>query len=430
MPALSLSVIIPNYNHAGYIGECLDALLQQSQLPLEVLVVDDGSTDNSVAVIEAYGRQNKTIRLLMHEKNRGFFHAVESGLAQALGEYVYVHSADDRVLPGFLEQSLKLLAEYPRAGLCCSDPASFADAQSPLRVAPLGWSDAPCYLPPDQLAETIRGQAVAGHTSIVRLSALRDAGGYRCELKWHSDWFAMLVVAFRHGICYVPEALAAIRVRSDSYSAAGRRNWVQQREVLCRLLHLISTPEYRDVAPYFARGSVFSHFQDEIVRAALTDPSLWKPETLIMIQEPLQSWCRDLRRHIDSNQQSIRRPTAADPIELDRVQKVVVFGAGKYGRRALELAARCGWEVLHFVDNDRALWNTRFENHRVLSVEALRQSDADLIIVGSIAHKPQIFDQLNAMGFHYRKDFIHFLDPVSIGSIDIQLSLSETDGGS
>ncbi|HZV78570.1 MAG TPA: glycosyltransferase family A protein, partial [Candidatus Binatus sp.] len=75
-PRARLSVILPNYNHGALLPRSLGALIQQSLPPHEILVIDDGSTDNSVAVIEAYGRRSDRIRLIRHMANRGAFAAV------------------------------------------------------------------------------------------------------------------------------------------------------------------------------------------------------------------------------------------------------------------------------------------------------------------------------------------------------------------
>src|SRR5262249_17297263 len=74
-----VSVILPNYNHGSLLPRSLGALAQQSVAPQEILVVDDGSTDNSVAVIEAYRRRCDRIRLIRHATNQGAFAAVRTG---------------------------------------------------------------------------------------------------------------------------------------------------------------------------------------------------------------------------------------------------------------------------------------------------------------------------------------------------------------
>src|SRR5262245_27676203 len=68
-PTADLSVVIPNYNHAPYLPRCLGALLSQSVLPREIIVLDDASTDNSVAVVKCLAGRSPLIRLVRNEQN-------------------------------------------------------------------------------------------------------------------------------------------------------------------------------------------------------------------------------------------------------------------------------------------------------------------------------------------------------------------------
>ena len=104
----ALSVAIPNYNHAQYLPRCLDSILSQSVQPFEILVLDDASTDNSVAIIQRYASQHPHVRLHRNEHNLGAVANINQAFELSQGDYVFVPSADDEVVPGFFEKSLKL----------------------------------------------------------------------------------------------------------------------------------------------------------------------------------------------------------------------------------------------------------------------------------------------------------------------------------
>lgn len=95
-----LSIIIPLYNCAPYIGTCLDSILQQGlgEDEYEVVVIDDGSTDNGAEVVNAYSAQHSNIRLVQQEKG-GVSAARNRGIDEAHGEYIEFIDADDRLLP-------------------------------------------------------------------------------------------------------------------------------------------------------------------------------------------------------------------------------------------------------------------------------------------------------------------------------------------
>src|SRR6266478_5268167 len=149
----TLSVVVPNYNHARYLPVCLSNILKQSVQPLEIIVLDDASTDNSVEVIRGFAAQNPLIRLVQNEKNLGVMPNLNKGVELSRGEYVYIASADDEVVPGLFEKSLRLLAQHPQAAYCCA-MAEWRETFSGLvwHMA-AGMADQPCFLSPDEMVQ-------------------------------------------------------------------------------------------------------------------------------------------------------------------------------------------------------------------------------------------------------------------------------------
>ena len=130
----TLSVILPNYNHAQYVESALQALVDQSTPALEVIVIDDGSTDASVEVVENFSKRYPYVRVLRNDRNQGVVASMNRGIQAAKGEFLFFASADDLVLPGFFEHSLLLLARHPNARLsltdqCCSSRGRSKEAK-------------------------------------------------------------------------------------------------------------------------------------------------------------------------------------------------------------------------------------------------------------------------------------------------------------
>jgi len=107
MPEPLVSVLVPVLDLAGLLPRCLDSLLAQTHRPLEIIVVDDGSTDDSADVIERYAAHHPEVRPV-HQAHRGLGPARNAALAQALGEYVAMVDADDWVEPGFLADTVRI----------------------------------------------------------------------------------------------------------------------------------------------------------------------------------------------------------------------------------------------------------------------------------------------------------------------------------
>lgn len=275
----SLSIILPNYNHAHYIGQALEAILSQSVRPLEVIVVDDASTDNSASVVEEFARRDPLVRLIRNATNIGPHPAINRGLIVASGDYVYETSSDDWMLPGFIEKSLTALAQHPDAGLVWSDNMTLDVETGLFNPNRLRLSDRPCYFPPATIAEGLRRGYIPGllsaHSSVMKRSALVEVGGLVPELKWHADGFVMLVIALRYGACYVPEALTCARIVSDSYMLSGTRHTRERRCVLERMLQLHKLPEYRDVLVGVQRSGAYGFYHMPMLAVILSHPEHW-----------------------------------------------------------------------------------------------------------------------------------------------------------
>jgi glycosyltransferase involved in cell wall biosynthesis len=108
----TFSIVITTYNRARIVCRCIDACLAQSTEDFEIVVVDDGSSDDTVAVLgERY--DDPRLRLVRHEANRGINPSRHSGVANARGEWVVVVDSDDELLPVALERLRELIEGLP-----------------------------------------------------------------------------------------------------------------------------------------------------------------------------------------------------------------------------------------------------------------------------------------------------------------------------
>jgi glycosyltransferase involved in cell wall biosynthesis len=267
MAGKSLSVIMPNYNHARFISMALTAILEQSRRPLEVIVIDDGSSDNSLEVIDSFVRRDPIVRLIRHERNQGLMAAVASGVQAARGDYLFIPSADDFILPGFFEKSLRLLEAHPEAGLSFAFGSQFDGATGRVEPCPSDLSSEPCYLAPRQLAQSLRG-CIPGHAVIIKRAAFLDAGGYRAELRGACDLFVNHVVGYRCGACYVPECLSLWRNTPASFSVQAHNDRNKRLETLGNFLKLVISAPYRDVLPLFQQSRLMQALGPDVAHAA------------------------------------------------------------------------------------------------------------------------------------------------------------------
>ena len=111
-----VSVVMPVYNGQRYLAEAIESILTQSCADFELIIVDDGSGDNSAAIIRAYAERDERIRFFQHERNRGRADAMNTGIAAAESQYITRMDCDDVSLPERLEKQVAFLESNPGIG--------------------------------------------------------------------------------------------------------------------------------------------------------------------------------------------------------------------------------------------------------------------------------------------------------------------------
>jgi glycosyltransferase involved in cell wall biosynthesis len=281
----ALSVLMTNYNYGKYLAEALEGVLNQSFVPLEVIVVDDASADDSVKIIREFMRSYPNLKLLQNEKNMGTLYSINLALENASGEYVYSAASDDKVLPEFFVKSMDLLCKYPQAGLSCSDILILQDNKYIENKYYL--SNSPAYFSPDEVVHLMVREPISiitPHGVIIKRSLLLKAGGYQEVLKWTCDSFAHHVIAFRYGICYIPEALVMTRKHGLQYGGYMTKSSLSEREVISNSINMVRKPEYKDVLPMFQKTAPFSLYPWEVLSVVMRNRSNWNFLSLKLIR--------------------------------------------------------------------------------------------------------------------------------------------------
>ena len=98
-----VSVIVPVYNVQDYLRECLDSIVNQTLKDIEIICVNDGSTDKSLSILEEYAKGDNRF-IILSKSNSGYGHTINTGMSKAKGEYVIIVESDDIAFPDMLEK--------------------------------------------------------------------------------------------------------------------------------------------------------------------------------------------------------------------------------------------------------------------------------------------------------------------------------------
>lgn len=211
-PTAPVTVVVPAYNAAPYLAVTLQSLQQQTQVPERVVVVDDGSTDDTAAIAERFGAT------VVRQQQKGPGAARNRGLEVATSEFVAFLDADDWYVPDKLERSIELLTEL-RAGCVCTDAWVVRGERIEAR------KNANRYVPAVLTIEhLLRENPVVCSTVVARRDAVLGAGRFdeHPDLVATEDFDLWLRMSQREPIAYLPQPMTFYRVHAGSLSANGR----------------------------------------------------------------------------------------------------------------------------------------------------------------------------------------------------------------
>lgn len=120
-----LSVIVPIYNVQDYVAAALQSLLEQSFTDFEAILVEDQSSDESLAIAQRFAQQDPRFRIVQHETNQGIAVARNTGLEHARGEYIYYFDPDDLLPHDFLQHMMTAIRQAD-VDIVCANTSNFA----------------------------------------------------------------------------------------------------------------------------------------------------------------------------------------------------------------------------------------------------------------------------------------------------------------
>lgn len=240
---MTVSVIVPNYNHAKYLTQRIESILCQTFKDFEIIILDDASTDNSSEIINKYAALNSNIRSYSNQTNSGStFSQWQKGISHSKGEYIWIAESDDFAEPEFLEKCIRKMKEHENAGIVyCNSRVINEDDSSQYLVSEKEeasgnkrWLNDYCNTGLHEITNNLflRNTIYNVSSVLFRRSKLPLTSDTETSMKFCGDWLLYIRILLDSDIAYYAEALSTFRIHSGSSNKKYFKNCEYFREVL------------------------------------------------------------------------------------------------------------------------------------------------------------------------------------------------------
>ena len=217
-----VSVIMPNYNHAPYLKQRLDSILLQTYPEMEIILIDDASTDGSAAIMEEYAKDPRVKTFLRSETNSGnTFVQWERGIKEATGDYVWIAESDDVAEPTLLARLVEAIEEKHATLAFCHSQWIDADGNPIARTLDPQWKK-----DFSMVGDTFVRRYLLGYCSICNASAVLFRREAAAVIDWYQvqqftasgDRYVWIQIALQGRVAYVADSLNKFRQHTNKVS--------------------------------------------------------------------------------------------------------------------------------------------------------------------------------------------------------------------
>lgn len=248
MSKIKISVIIPAYNVERYIGECLDSLQKQGIDDMEIICVDDASTDNTLSIIESFAKCDNRIQVIRHERNRKLSVSRNDGWNRARGEYIYNLDSDDYLIEGSLAE-LYVIAIKNNLDVLSFSGEAFVDDSLVLSGQDVRYMDrydsymrrgeySGCQSGPEIFAQLLDNNDPIGNWSlhlIKREMLLKNKLSVNTEIVYDEDDLFPIYMYAQRAMC-IKKVCYMRRFRSDSI-VTSKKTLEKAEDIMIRMIN-------------------------------------------------------------------------------------------------------------------------------------------------------------------------------------------------
>ena len=269
-----ISVIIANYNHSDFIEKRIESFINQTFKPYEIIIVDDGSTDDSRLILEKLSSKFSELKVIYNLKNKGAVYSYNKGLKCAEGDYFFPCAMDDIAFPQFFEEAIESLEKNKNAAFCYTLPSfsinnKISESQNKKVLKLFG--NKKKYFTPDDFVKISRNAIINidGHSCLFRKNLFIECNYYDESLNWYCDFFLIYFAVFKYGFCFIPEKFTALNVFQNSYSSNKKKD--NESLTLENLLKKIQNQE-KFIIHHFMKSNILANFGSNLYKIIKVKP--------------------------------------------------------------------------------------------------------------------------------------------------------------
>lgn len=253
----TVSVVIPCYNYAHYLPYAVESVVTQEGVDVDVLIIDDCSSDDSLAVAQELAARHPGVRAIRNEKNLGLIGTANKGLAAVTGKYALLISADDALAPGALARAAALMEANPDVGLTYGSVVYSTGDELPQEI-PDPASHWVVWDGTEWAERLFRNGAnqIYSPEAIVRTSTMREVGDYDPAVPYTSDLQMWLRFAAKTNVGFIAGTVQAYYRVHGSNMSMTQGGMVGDRRELSELQHRVAA--FETAAVNFPQGARYA----------------------------------------------------------------------------------------------------------------------------------------------------------------------------
>ncbi|MEI8388568.1 MAG: glycosyltransferase [bacterium] len=347
-----VSIITASYNYENFISEAIESVLSQTFKDWELIIVDDGSNDDSIEVIGQYVQKHPNISLFTHfnNENKGLNETIKLGLEKSSGEYIAFLESDDFWENNYLKTKIDIFAQNPEAKLVFNNINIFGCENETVNakkrlINPVNAINQSYHWPKDLSHVFLVSTIIPTFSCVmVEKNALQECNFNLAFDAW-LDSCLWAQIAFKHKLYYTDEKLTHWRIHSDSYtnSVINKKNKSKNiNNFFCSLLELFKKTDLQKYTSTLFKACVYKMINCKV-------------------------------RQLESGKDNF--------IEAIKDKKVYLYGAGSFAEEVLEYCNALKLNIAGFIDGDKTKSQQNTGKYKIFCKDDIATLKPDVIII-------------------------------------------------